>query len=206
MSQEEKVNAISRLIILLTLIGYLFTQSHKIFYLGLITLAIIYVLYYSQNKGKPKKNEGFSNKLSEVYPLLTNPMTYNLNKQDYTKPTPTNPLMNVLIPEIYYDPKRKPAAPAFDPEVEKDINKSVKAFVGKSFNDPSLTKKLFADLGEEMMFDRSMLQWSAKPSTEIPNDRATFQEYLYGDMISGKEGNPFALERHNSGAFNYTLR
>ena len=34
--------------------------------------------------------------------------------------------MNVLIPQIYYDPKRKPAAPAFNPSVEKEINKSVK--------------------------------------------------------------------------------
>ena len=33
MSSEEKVNAITRLVILLTLIGYLLTLSYKIFYI-----------------------------------------------------------------------------------------------------------------------------------------------------------------------------
>jgi len=50
-----------------------------------------------------------------------------------------------------------------------------------------------------------MLPFNANANTEVPNDRESFQEYLYGDMISGKEGNPFALERQNAGAYNYTL-
>ena len=55
------------------------------------------------------------------------------------------------------------------------------------------------------MFNRSMLPWTATANTQIPNDRKAFQEYLYGDMISGKEGNPLALERQSSGAYNYKL-
>ena len=204
MSPEEKVNAISRLVILLTLLGYLFTRSYKIFYLGLITLAIIIVLYFSQKTTSDKK-EKFSNRLSGVYPALTNPKIYELHKQEFSKPSASNPLMNVLIPEIYYDPKRKPAAPAFNSEVEKEINTSVKEFITKPFNDKNISDKLFADLGDELQFDRSMLPFNANANTEVPNDRESFQEYLYGDMISGKEGNPFALERQNAGAYNYTL-
>ena len=52
--------------------------------------------------------------------------------------------MNVLLPEIYYDPTRKPAAPTFNPQVEKEINNSVQEFVAKPFNDKNIDKKLFA--------------------------------------------------------------
>jgi hypothetical protein len=204
MQPEEKVNAITRLVILLTLLGFLLTLSFKIIYIGLTTLAIISIMYFSEGSAKLTKNEGFSN-LSGVYPSLTNPITYDMNKDKFSKPSETNPMMNVLIPEIYYDPHRKLAAPTFNPEVEKEINKSVKKFVEKPFNDKNIDKKLFADLGDEIMFNRSMLQWTATPGSEIPNDQGAFQEYLYGNMISGKEGNAFALQRQHSGAYNYQM-
>ena len=72
MSAEEKVNAITRLVIILTILGYILTVSTKIFYLGLVTLAIIIVVYYLQ-KGSSNKKEKFTNRLSGVYPALTNP-------------------------------------------------------------------------------------------------------------------------------------
>ena len=198
------MNAITRLIILLTCLGSLLTLSYKIFYIGLTTLAIISVLYFTQKHNV--KTENFTN-LSEVYPYLTNPITYELEKNKFSKPSETNPMMNVLIPEIYYDPERKPAAPAFNASVEKEINKSVKNFVtDETFGgDKTIEKKLFADLGDEIEFDRSMLPFNATAGTTVPNDRGAFQEYLYGDMISAKEGNPFALTRYSAGAYNYTM-
>ena len=206
MSNEEKINAITRLVIMLTILGYLVSASAKIFYLGIITLGIIIALYYSQNNRFNKK-ENFLNRLSGVYPALTNPVTYEIHKNKYSKPSISNPLMNVLVPEIYYDTERKPAAPTFNKSVEKEINSSVKEFVTNTTfgGDKDIEKKLFVDLGDEMQFDRSMLQFNATAGTTIPNDRGAFQEYLYGDMISGKEGNPFALTRHNAGAYNYTM-
>jgi hypothetical protein len=205
MGTQEKVNAITRLVILMTLLGYLLTLSCKIIYLGFITLGIILVLYYFQKDSV--KKEKFSNRLSGVYPALTNPKIYDINKDRYEKPTTSNPLMNVLVPEIYYTPERKPAAPSFNPTVEKGINISVKDFVTKETfgGDKEIGNKLFADLGDDLEFDRSMIQFNSNPATTVPNDRESFQEYLYGDMISAKEGNPFALERYNAGAYNYTL-
>ncbi len=47
MSSDEKVNAISRLVILLVFIGYLLTYNFKIFLLGALTLGLVYLLYYS---------------------------------------------------------------------------------------------------------------------------------------------------------------
>ena len=205
MTPEEKINSMTRLIILLTTIGYLLTLSTKLLYVATITVVLILILYFVQNNKSKKSGEGFSNKLSGVYPSLTTPEEYELNKNKYSTPSSTNPLMNVLLPEIYYEPERKPAAPTYNSQVESEINKSVKEFVGKEFGDKNIDKKLFHDLGNKIAFDRSMIPFNGTANTQVPNDQTSFQEYLYGGMISGKEGNPTALERTNGGAYNYQL-
>ena len=48
MTTEQKINAITRLIIILSLLGYLITMSSKILMIGFITLAILIGLYYLQ--------------------------------------------------------------------------------------------------------------------------------------------------------------
>jgi len=205
MSPEEKANAITRLVIILMLIGYLLTLSSNIFLIGLVTLGVVYTLYFIQSSATNNSVEKFSNRLSGVYPSITDPIVYEMEKNNYTKPTVSNPLMNVTLPEVLYNPTRKPAAPAFNPEVEQKINSSVQKFVEEPFNDTDINKKLFADLGDELQFNRSMLPFNAMPNTQVPNDQGAFQNYLYGDMISGKEGNPLALERKQTGAYNYTM-
>ena len=55
------------------------------------------------------------------------------------------------------------------------------------------------------MFNRTMRQWYANPITRIPNDQGGFADFAYGSMVSGKEGNPFALEKKAGGVFNYKL-
>ena len=47
-----------------------------------------------------------------------------MKKDNFTAPTKQNPLMNVTLPEIKYNPKRKSAAPSFNPQVEKEINEN----------------------------------------------------------------------------------
>ena len=214
MTVEEKINAITRLIIILTFLGYLITMSIKIIFVAIVTLAMLLILYVIQlNSATNKTKEQFMNNnsnyynnlLPEVYPSFTDPSVYQMIKNKLSTPTVNNPLMNVLVPEIYYTPNRKGAAPAFNASVEQGINNSVKTFVEKPFDDKNIDRRLFNDLGDDFVFDRSMRQWYANPSTTTPNNQAGFQEWLYGSMISGKEGNAMALERNQSGAYNYTM-
>lgn len=200
MSLEEKINAITRLIILLTIIGYLITLRFNIIIIGVITLLSIILLYTLQSK----KKESFTNNLINNGPLLSNSLFYEMNRNNFDSPTSENPLMNVLIPEVYHNPERKAAAPTFNPIVENEINESVKQFVSNEFGDDDVKDKLFGSLGDKLSFNRSMLPFTATANTTIPNDQKNFQEFLYGDMISAKEGNPLALERNQSGAYNYT--
>lgn len=55
MCYERKINAMSRLIIILTILGFILTRSVKIIVVGFITLIVIYLFYY-QNWYKYKKN------------------------------------------------------------------------------------------------------------------------------------------------------
>lgn len=188
MSQNEKINAITRLVIILTILGFLITQAYNFFFTGLITLGVIAFLYYAREykKDEPsdEKKEGF-----------TNPKVYEALKTNFTNPTNKNPFMNVLLPEIKDDPKRKMAAPAYNPVVEKKINKDTKDFVVSNFdNDPDIKKKLFSTLGDSFEFeDFGQYNFYATANTRVPNDQKSFAEFCYGGMISAKEGNDFAL-------------
>lgn len=64
MCYERKINAMSRLIILLTILGFILTRSVKIIVVGFITLIVIYLFYYQNwynyNKNNKNNKEGFS--------------------------------------------------------------------------------------------------------------------------------------------------
>jgi hypothetical protein len=189
MTMNEKLNALSRLVIILTIIGFIFNQTFKVVVSGAITLAVICILYLVNNQvGKSKLNiEGFSSESN-----------YYNNKFEYQQPTVDNPTMNVLLTQINDDPERSEAAPLYLPEVEQRANDSVKSFVAtSSFNDKTIDQKLFKDLGDSWGFEQSMRQWYSNPITTIPNDQEAYGKFLYGDMPSCKEGNDFACVRNN---------
>jgi hypothetical protein len=102
MTTDDKLNAISRFVILLSLLGFVLTQTARFIWIGLATLAII-VMYHAQLK---KSTEGFT-------------------KETRTVPTEKNPLMNVLLPEINGNPNRGKAL-AYRPKTEKKIMEKVK--------------------------------------------------------------------------------
>lgn len=189
MSQNEKLNAMTRLVVLLTVLGYLLSQTLKILVTGIVTLVAIIVLRYAQ------KHHGSEHRHHATKEGFLNPALYPLDPTAFMPPEPSNPAMNVLLPQISDDPNRKPAAPAYNPKIEEKMNKATQAFVASNFDDPKIDEKLFKDLGDSFTFDQSMRTWYATPNTQIPNDQHAFAEYCYGDMISCKEGNPLACTR-----------
>ena len=199
MSLEEKINAITRLIILLMIVGYLITLRFNIIVIGLISILSMLIIY-----SLPKKNESFENNSNTNTSLMNDSLFYENNRDKFESPTKENPLMNVLIPEVHYNPKRKPAAPTSNPIVESEINESVKQFISEKFGDSDSYEKLFSSLGDQLNFNRSMIPFTATPNTTVPNDHDEYKNFLYPNMISGKEGHPLALERNQSGAYNYT--
>lgn len=187
MSSNQKLNALTRLIIYLTILGYFITKNTNLFITSFVTLCIIILLKYISRKDV--KKEMFTN----------NDVPVNSNQlKVFTPPTEENPLMNVTLPQITYDPKRPPAEPAYERSVEKKINDETIKMIDKNFdNDESINKKLFSNLGDKLEFENfAMHNFNAMPNTQIPNDQTGFAEFCYGSMISAKEGNEFALARN----------
>lgn len=197
MTSEEKLNAITRLVIILTILGYLFTQKYKIVITGIITLAVIILLYYiNNNKVKPNKQK----KIIEKFDNLN---CYNILKKGYTNPTPINPVMNVLLTEIDDNPNRSSAAPSYNKKVGEEIDKKTQKFIENNFGDSNIDERLFKDLADAYDFDNSMRTFYSTANTKIPNDQDAFAEFCYGDMISCKEGNGFACIKDNYRYTNY---
>jgi hypothetical protein len=191
MTFEEKLNAITRLVILMTFLGFSITKQKKILITGIISVLAIIFLY--KIKIQPKLN-----KTINIKEGFSNPELYKLLKKKFTTPTIINPLMNILPNEIQDNPKRNQAAPAYNSAVEKEINEKTKEFVTNNFDDKTnIDERLFKDLGDNIMFDNSMRAWYSTANTTVPNDQKSFAEYCYGDMVSCKEGNEFACSRNS---------
>lgn len=176
MSFDEKLNALTRLIILISVACFMFSRSYKILVSLFATICIVIFMYYT-NKVDIKTNiEGFSQESQ-----------YNILRSEFTEPTPSNPLMNIIPTEISDNPTRKEAAPSFLPIVENKINDSTKKFINSNLG--TVGNQLFRSVEDEMGFDHSMRHWYTTASTTIPNDQKSFQEFCYGNMASCRDSN-----------------
>ena len=85
MCYERKINAMSRLIIFLTILGFILTRSMKIVVVGFITLIVIYLFYYQnwyKNKKTNKEAFGSGDGPSAEYIPIVNVNTAKLNDSD----------------------------------------------------------------------------------------------------------------------------
>lgn len=167
----EKLNAFTRLVILLSLTGYFLTKSIKIPITAMITIGIIVMLYKSKVGKRVKRNESVKEEFSNIKDL------FDKDEKKFKKPTKNNPMMNIMLGDTNME--RKPAAPAYDEKIEEEINQKA-ANIG-------VEKDLFRDLGDSIAFDHSMRQFHTMPNTQTPNDQEAFAKFCYGDMPSCKD-------------------
>ena len=197
MSRNEKINAITRLVVILSILGYLLTNTINFFLTGFVTLGVIVILYYAK-ESQSSKSSKISKLSDDTKEGFTNPDVYKALKSEFTNPTQKNPLMNVLLPEINDNPNRKRAAPAYNRAVEKSINEKTEDFIVSNFDDdPKIKKRLFSNLGDSFEFEEfGQYSFYATANTKVPNDQGAFAEFLYGGMTSAKEGNDFDLAKN----------
>ena len=198
MTFEAKLNAISRTVIIMSLLGFMFTRNWNLIVIGIITLAIIFTLYKLRKQTMIHKKEGFSAN-SSMQPLelsfnrmTTNPVTLDkVLRSEFHPTTKKNPFGNVLLTDIGDEPNRKAAAPSFNPDVYDDIDKAVKKQT--QMLNPGIintNKQLYGDLHDNFELDKSMMRFYSTANTRVTSDQGAFQNYLYGAMYSGKEDTP----------------
>jgi hypothetical protein len=211
MSYEQKLNSVTRSVIVLTIVGVLFSKKLQILAVSAVTLFAIFIMHYYHDKEQQKLNskklveeikEGFDNPNPAMDYLKDNNIP--IDPSIFAPPSSANPFSNVLISDYDFNPNKKPAQPAFNTNTNQQIVSSTKQLVDEANPDyPDISKKLYKDLGDELEFEQSLRQFNSNPATTIPNDQGAFAEFCYGSMISCKEGNLFACARNQSRYNNY---
>ncbi len=215
MCYEQKLNSISRLIILLTILGYILTMSKRIIAVGCLTLLLIFVLY-TMRKQKITKDmlEGFNVQGNEVTGMFdnkpksfVNPVTLDaVLRTEFKEGNKKNPFSNVLLTQINDEPNRKAAPPAFNIDCDEDITKNVKRAV--QMLNPGIkntNKQLFGDLWQEFQLDQSNRVFYSTPNSKICNDQGAYGNFLYGNMPSAKESTPDGNMQRYKNQYRYTL-
>jgi len=220
MSFEAKLNAISRLVIVLSIIGFIFTVKHHFIVIGLITLAIIFSFYkyrkqtivanmkenFANQDSTQKKNNKQGKKITPTS-FTTNPLTLeSVLRSEFHPTTKQNPFGNVLLTDIMDDPERKAAAPSFNPDVYEDITSAVKKqtqMLNPTIN--STNKQLYGDLKDNYDLDNSMMRFYSTANSRVTNDQGAYGSWLYGNMPSAKEDTPEGNLQRYKDNYRYTL-
>ena len=200
MTSIEKYNAITRFVILFTIIGFVVSRNTTTLLTGITTIVAIIVLNYTQ-AGRLTNSEGFGGIATSEALRVARERT--LDPAIFTQPTPENPAMNVMPADIYDTPGRPSAAPASNPDISDRIESAVKdlSVRGRRENnndpDPKLDPRLYQDMEDQREFEHSMRVFHPTANTQIPDDQGKFADFLYGNMTSCKSGDGVACMRNN---------
>ena len=217
MCYEQKLNAITRLIILITILGYISTMTTRILVIGFLTLAVIFVLFKmrKQKLTKEMMKEGFfveENNLPGVFKqkskVIVNPVTLDsVLNDEFKEGNKKNPFSNVLLTQINDDPERKSAPPAFNVDVDEDITKNIKRSV--QMMNPGIkntNKQLYGDLWQQFELDNSNRVFYSTANTRVANDQGAYAQFLYNDLkYSAKESTPEGAIARVQDNYRYTL-
>ena len=203
MSFNQKLNAITRIVLTLTTISYLVTKKTNLIIGSVISIVCIYLMYFYHKNEDLKKSEGFRDEQGNLVKLYDRNGPNQVIQEasidtNFQTAQPRNPLSNVLISDYDYNPNKKPAQPSYTKEGKNSILEETKKTI-QLLNEghPNIEKKLFQDVNDNLELEQSMRQFYSTANTTIPNDQDSFVQFCYGDMISNKEGNQFAAVRNN---------
>ena len=176
-TRDEKLNAIVRFSIYISLLFLLFTGKTNYLFITIFSLVLTLIIHSNYNEQIDKKLV----KNIENYKNIKNDKDFkkqNIKPSKYLEgcvlPTDENPFMNPLITDKR---DRKRACKTYN-------NKKLKNVVEDKFG-----KGLFKDINSVYDRENSQREYYTLPSTTIPNDQKTFGNWLYMTPKTCKEGN-----------------
>jgi len=175
-SRNATWNSITRALILILVIGGVGSYFLDISFILVLFIAagIYYGEFIYKDLTTPSVQQPVKEGFASIKPTDLEPgfEDESLDKNPYTtNPTARNPFMNVLMDEITYNPTRAAAAPVNDLMVKATLDDFFKV---QWTSDPT-------DVFGKTQGQRSFY---TMPNTSIPNDRASYQNWLY--LIPGK--------------------
>lgn len=164
MTLNEKLNAITRLSIYLSIILSLISNNYNYMYISVIVLIFTLLIYKLQSDNIELYFDSYRNN------TLNNTLT---DVKKCTIPTQNNPFMNH---NFLTDSPSKPAA------CKSYNNEGVKKEIKQNFN-----LKLYRDVSDLYQRNNSQRQYYTMPSTTTPNDQTKFAKWCYNTGKTCKE-------------------
>lgn len=178
-TQEERINSLVRLSFYVAIILCIYFSNYKFLSIFVFFLFFTFIIYNNH----PSLNSNHPEYIHVKQPLTLNNFTPNLSKSQSqvveglnntegtcTKPTLNNPFMNFTMNDYLnisdgYIVNKNMACDPNDPEIKKQI-------------DNSFNNNLFHDVSDVWGKMNSQRQFYTNPSTQIVNDRESFQNWL----------------------------
>jgi hypothetical protein len=163
MDQNQSLNALSRLIIVLSVIGFACFNRILFLVIGGILLGCIVLFHHSQK-------ENFETELS-----------------DYQCIDQSNPMNNVLMQDYKYNPMKTAEPKEYGEQKEKSINDKTKQFILQENKSNSQIGDLFKNKGDQFQFEQSLRPFHTNPVTTVDqSEYKDFLKYCYGVLPSDK--------------------
>lgn len=165
MTMRDKLQVIINLIIFITVILTLVFKTPVFILIGLSLIIIIFFIYIYNEKTKIDTNETLSNRNLAI-----------VDNKICVKPSIDNPFMNPSIIDYYNNNNNIKACDYNNNTIEDNVNNYFKNNVYKDVND---------------IYNRdfSERQFYTVPASTIPNDRKSFEKWLYYRDKTCKENN-----------------
>jgi len=161
MNTNQKLNALTRLIILLSLLGFICFNQSLFFVFGLLLIAGI-VIFHKQKH----LVEGMTTRQTVM---------------------PSNPLNNVLVSDYKDNPLLKPNHPTYSIKVENAINTSALSSIFLQNKDNKDIHKGFGTSRDQFEFEQSMRPFFTNPVNTVDKvEYGDFLKFCYGTLPSDK--------------------
>ena len=180
MTLIEKLNAIFRLSIYLSIILYLFTGNYLYLYIMIIVGAFTIFIFYNQ---KDNIELYFNSNGMDDPDNLIIKSEIDIKSNDIA-PTTENPFMNI---NLITDNKEKEAAPQSwnNETIQKDI-------------EDKFGYNLYRDVGDLYGKSNNQREYYTMPSTTIPNNQTSFAKWCYSTGPTCKEKSIYCTPEMNA--------
>lgn len=161
MNMNQKLNALTRLIIVLSLLGFICFNRSIFLVIGMILIGAIVLMY---------KRKGIFEGMENTPIIL-----------------PNNPLNNVLMSDYKENPKLAPSHPEYTDKLENSINQSALTSIFKLNTNNKDILKGFEGSQSKFEFEQSMRPFYTNPVNSVDQiEYGDFLKYCFGQLPSDK--------------------
>jgi hypothetical protein len=178
MTLIEKLNAIFRMSIYLSILLYLFTNNYLYLYIMIIVGAFTVFIFKTQKDNLELYfNSDSNSRENSIQQTLIE------EKKNEINPTVENPFMNINL--ITDNKEKPPPLPSWNNnEIQKDI-------------EDKFGYNLYRDVGDLYGKSNSQREYYTMPSTTIPNNQTSFAKWCYSTGPTCKEKSIYCTPEMN---------